>query len=284
MGGQRIENPLGIMQGRLLPKYQGRYQAHPVDNWQDEFQIAAELGLNCIEFILDYNDYNKNPLMTTHGRQQIQSISEQTGIRVLSVCADYFMESPLHSDDEQTATRGTEVLIDLLKAATRLSIKDIVLPCVDQSSIQTDKVRERFTEVLLSIIPETEQYFVNLSLETDLNPSQFEKLLTVLDSPRITVNYDIGNSAALGYDYTDELRAYGERISDIHIKDRELGGDSVTLGSGNADIPGFFEYLSRFNYQGSFIMQTYRVDEGISVFKDQLDWLKQNVPSLWSAA
>jgi sugar phosphate isomerase/epimerase len=165
-----------------------------------------------------------------------------------------------------------------------LSIKDIVLPCVDQSSIQTDKVRERFTEVLLSIIPETEQYFVNLSLETDLNPAQFEKLLTVLDSPRITVNYDIGNSAALGYDYTDELRAYGERISDIHIKDRELGGDSVTLGSGNADIPGFFEYLSRFNYQGSFIMQTYRDDEGISVFKDQLDWLKQNVPSLWSAA
>ena len=66
----------------------------------------------------------------------------------------------------------------------------------------------------------------------------------------------------------------------MHIKDRELGSSSVILGSGNADIPGFFEYLSHFNYQGPFIMQAYRDDEGISVFKEQLEWLKQNVPSL----
>ena len=246
--------------------------------------MAVDLGLDCIEFILDYNDYKNNPLMTTYGRQHIRSVSEQTGVRVLSVCADYFMKAPLHADNEQTVLQSVDVLVKLIKAAVELKIKDIVIPCVDGSSIQNERLQDRFKETLNTIVPEAERYKVNLSLETDLNPSQFEKLLTVLDSPRITVNYDIGNSAALGYDYTDELRAYGERISDVHIKDRELGGDSVTLGSGNADIPGFFEYLSRFNYQGSFIMQTYRVDEGISVFKDQLDWLKQNVPSLWSAA
>ena len=268
------------MQGRLLPKYKGRYQAHPVGYWQDEFPKASELGLNCIEFILDYNDAEQNPLMTQEGFKEIQAVCERTGVKVMSVCADYFMEAPLHSENNQKSERSIEVLQQLLKTAAELGVRDIVIPCVDQSSIQTDKVRDRFTEVLLSIIPETEQYFVNLSLETDLNPSQFENLLTILDSPYVTVNYDIGNSAALGYDYTDELRAYGERISDIHIKDRKLGSDSVILGSGNADIPGFIEYLSHFNYQGPFIMQSYRDDEGISVFKHQLDWLKQNVPSL----
>ena len=30
-------NQVGVMQGRLLPKYKGRYQAHPKDTWQDEF-------------------------------------------------------------------------------------------------------------------------------------------------------------------------------------------------------------------------------------------------------
>ena len=34
------------MQGRLLPKYKGRYQAHPVGYWQNEFDIAASLNLN----------------------------------------------------------------------------------------------------------------------------------------------------------------------------------------------------------------------------------------------
>ncbi len=265
------------MQGRLVPKYKGRFQAHPVGYWQDEFPLAAELGLDCIEFILDYNDYKTNPLLTEDGRKQIQSISAQTGIGILSICADYFMEAPLHSDDKHIASQSAKVLIDLLNATIELSIKDIVIPCVDQSSIKDKYLRDRFTEVLFSIIPEAERCGTNLSLETDLDPVQFEKLLTALDSPHVTVNYDIGNSAALGYNYTDELGAYGERISDIHIKDRELGGSSVILGSGNADFPGFFEYLKRFNYQGPFIMQAYRDNEGLDIFKKQLTWFKKEL-------
>ena len=68
MGSQRMSNPVGVMQGRLLPKYQGRYQAHPTGYWQDEFSIAAELELDCIEFILDYKDAGRNPLMVPEGR------------------------------------------------------------------------------------------------------------------------------------------------------------------------------------------------------------------------
>ena len=60
----KIKNKFGIMQGRLLPKYQGRYQAHPVGYWKDEFPIASQLGLDSIEFILDYNEMEKNPLLT----------------------------------------------------------------------------------------------------------------------------------------------------------------------------------------------------------------------------
>ena len=63
---------IGVMQGRLLPKYQGRYQAHPVGYWQDEFPKAAELGLDCIEFILDYKDAGRNPLMVPEGRKEIK--------------------------------------------------------------------------------------------------------------------------------------------------------------------------------------------------------------------
>ena len=44
---------IGIMQGRLLPRYKGRYQAHPVNYWQAEFYIAKEMGFDQIEFILD---------------------------------------------------------------------------------------------------------------------------------------------------------------------------------------------------------------------------------------
>ena len=48
--------PVGIMQGRLVPKVNGNYQAFPLENWAKEFEIAASIGLECIEFIFD--DHN----------------------------------------------------------------------------------------------------------------------------------------------------------------------------------------------------------------------------------
>ena len=90
----------------------------------------------------------------------------------------------------------------------------------------------------------------------------------------ITVNYDIGNSAALGFDPLEELNAYGEKISDIHIKDRLLDGGSVKLGTGNANIPEFLKLIEDFNYSGPLIMQAYRDDEGVSIFEEQLNWVK----------
>ena len=74
-----MKNPIGVMQGRLLPKYKGRYQAHPVGYWQDEFPKAAELGLDCIEFILDYNDAEQNPLMTQEGSKKFKLFVNELG-------------------------------------------------------------------------------------------------------------------------------------------------------------------------------------------------------------
>ena len=90
----------------------------------------------------------------------------------------------------------------------------------------------------------------------------------------MTVNYDIGNSAALGFDSIEELDAYGDRITDIHIKDRTLNGSSVILGQGNANFDRFFQKLKECNYKGPFIMQAYRDDEGVEVFKRQLKWIR----------
>ena len=37
----------------------------------------------------------------------------------------------------------------------------------------------------------------------------------------------------------------------------------------------FFNKLKEFNYNGPFIMQAYRDDDGIAVFKAQLDWVNR---------
>ena len=42
--------PVGIMQGRLVPPVDGRIQAFPAENWKDEFELASDAGLACIEW------------------------------------------------------------------------------------------------------------------------------------------------------------------------------------------------------------------------------------------
>ncbi len=269
-----MKNTIGVMQGRLLPKYKGRYQAHPVGYWQDEFKLAKDCGLDSIEFILDYNEVEINPLLKDGGVEEIIDACEMSGVVVKTICADYFMESPLHVDDDTKVQQSLSVLQQLLTVSNELGVTDIVIPCVDQSSLGTDAAAERFVHIVKPLLDDLENKNINLSLETDLPPKQFLELLEQFDSNRITVNYDIGNSASLGYNPLDELEAYGDRITDIHIKDRVLNGGPVVLGEGDADFKVFFNKLKEFKYQGPFIMQAYRDDDGIEVFKQQLSWIK----------
>lgn len=270
-----MKNKIGVMQGRLLPKYQGRYQAFPVGMWQDEFQIAQDIGLDLIEFILDANDIDENPLMSDNGVEKIKSVAQKTGVSVQTVCADYFMEKPLHSSDVKIVKEGFSVLERLLDSAEKLNITDIVIPCVDQSSLSSKDALKVFTERLSEFTPILEKKNINFSLETDLSPQIFSNLIDQINSKNITINYDVGNSAALGYDCEEELACYGNRITDIHIKDRKFRGGPTMLGEGNANFSKFFKKLSDFNYEGPFIMQAYRDDEGVRVFKKQLNWINK---------
>ena len=270
-----MQTNLGVMQGRLLPKYKDQYQAHPFGYWQDEFPLARQLQLNCIEFIFDFENYDLNPLMTEKGRSEIIDLSRENSINVKSICADYFMKSTLHSTDEKSVQKNIEILQRLIKASSLLNVTDIVIPCVEGSSIDNNDDLQRFVNAISGVISNAEQNNVNLSLETDLEPSKFGKLLKMLNSEKVKVNYDIGNSASLGYDPIEEFSVYGHAISDVHIKDRVRGGGSVMLGSGDADIEKCFNLLEEYNFNGPLIMQAYRDEEGVEVFKKQLNWLRK---------
>jgi L-ribulose-5-phosphate 3-epimerase len=268
-----MRNYIGVMQGRLLPKYKGRYQAHPVNYWQKEFYLAKQIGLDCIEFILDFDEFEHNPLLLDKGIIEIQDLIEETGVSVKSICADYFMASPLYLADKLTLINNQTILKRLINNSSEIGVKNIVIPCVDNSSLNSKKRIENFIDALSPIIELCENKKINLSLETDLNPNSFAKLISKFKSQRITVNYDIGNSASMGYEVSEELEAYGDMISDIHIKDRIVGGGSVVLGKGSSDFELFFNLLNNYNYEGPFIMQAYRDDEGIDIFKKQLQWI-----------
>ena len=273
-----MEFLLGVMQGRLLPKYRGKYQAHPVGDWPKEFALAAARGLGCLEFILDYDDIDKNPLYKSQGINEIIKCSEEAGVRVRSICADYFMTSPLFSDNDTQRENSLDILCGLINSATAIGVTDIVIPCVDASGISGDSRRQaNLIESLQHVQEEIKNKKVNLALETDLGPNEFAELLARVDCEFITVNYDIGNSAALGFDFIEEFSAYGNKITNVHIKDRLLHGPSVFLGQGVARISEILESLVASSFSGLMIMQAFRDSQGLKIFDEQLEWFRSEL-------
>lgn len=248
---------IGIMQGRLVPRYKGRYQAFPRGYWQAEFDIARELGLASIEFILDYEDADANPLLSETGRALITESIARSGVKVRSICADYFMAAPFHSEHQP---QSEAMLARLVDAAAAIGVKDVVIPCVDASSLKSADDEQRLCRSLATALPLAEAHGINFALETDLPPARFRSLLAATGARAVTVNYDIGNSASLGFDPGEELEAYGDRITDLHVKDRVRGGSSVLLGTGNAQLERVFGLLAKLGYRGTIIMQASRAE------------------------
>jgi L-ribulose-5-phosphate 3-epimerase len=272
-----LKNPIGIMQGRLSPPVDGRFQCFPLLHWQDEFGRAAEAGFQFIEWIFDEPCATTNPVASDSGIELLRQRSKASGVAVRSMCADYFMERPLLRVSPAENAQRLEKLSWLLGRCQQVGIQRVVLPFVDASRIDDDKDFNDVVASLRSIAPRCEATGVEIHLETSLPPKRFAELLAAVDHPKVKVNYDSGNSASLGFDVGEEFAAYGARVGSVHIKDRVRGGGTVPLGKGNADFTAFRDCLRRIGYTGDLTLQVARGEPGqeTAMMTDVRHWVEQ---------
>lgn len=255
---------IGIMQGRLTePKGRG-IQFFPFDNWKKEFNIASEIGLQEIEFIFDYDCYEKNPLWHNNG-EIIKKVSGSTGINVRSVCFDYFMRRAFFkmpaTEKQKVYNENFHVLSRVLESMDKIGATLIEIPLVDESSLKDEREVDDFRTFLMKVLADAPENIM-FGLETDLPPQRFKEYLDSFGEKRIGANYDSGNSSGIGYLPYEEVTALKDRIFNIHIKDRIYHGTTVELGQGSADFEGLFRGLKEIGYGGSFILQAARGAEG----------------------
>lgn len=267
---------LGVMQGRLLRKHSNKYQFFPKASWQKEFFYAKKYGLNYIEFIFGDETINNHPLLTPKGLLKIIDLEKKSGIKVRSVCADYFMYNPLF---KKSIKNKIIILKKLILNCKILGVTDIVIPFVDNSSLKSELNRKKIIKIFNSLSKFIDRAGVNIALETDLPPKKFLSFIKLFKSKKIAINYDLGNSAYKGFNINEEFRIYGNKISSIHIKDRVVGGFSVPLGKGDVNFNDFFKCIKKYMQKRDiyFIFQCYRDDEGVKVFKKQLLFFKKKM-------
>jgi len=104
---------IGIMQGRLVPKVDGRIQAFPRDRWRDEFAIAGDLGYDGLELTIEMASWETHPIRSAAGRAEQARLAADAGQVLMGLCCDVFMERPLVSEDADTAAFAMSMLHSL---------------------------------------------------------------------------------------------------------------------------------------------------------------------------
>lgn len=247
-----MNNPIGILQGRLTPSNGRGIQFFPSEEgeWEFEFERAGELGLSHIQWACDTVE---NPILDAGFRKKVLVKIDQTGIPVKNMDVQFLVKLDIAQCSEELIER-------VCQAVAEINAGNVEIPLLESSSLLDSSKRVERLSVLERFIKAAQRHAVHIAIETDLPPQELTEILTVL--PSISVVYDSGNSAHMGYDVSEEFAAYRQRVSNIHIKDRLRGGGSVALGTGNADFPRLFEVLKRMEYAGPITLQPARGADG----------------------
>lgn len=253
-----MTNKIGFMQGRLSPLVDGKIQAFPWDSWQQEFPAAQSLGLGLMEWTLDQDRLYQNPLLTPQGQQEIRRLCQTHRLAIPSLTGDCFMQAPFWKAHGQDRAALEADFIAIARACAEVGIEMIVVPLVDNGRLENEQQEEALLAFMLTQADLFRALGLRIIFESDFAPGELARFIGRLPADAFGVNYDIGNSAALGYMPEEEFAAYGPRIVNVHVKDRVLGGTTVPLGTGNADFPTVFRLLREAAYAGYLIMQTAR--------------------------
>ena len=232
---------LGVLQGRLSEPYNGNIQEFPSDTWQEEFNLIKKdkLNLNHIEWIITKDSFKDNPLFT----------EDLSKLPISSICCDHLITPKIQSN-----WFLKDKLDPVCKYAIKNNIKNITIPLLEQSSMDNDKNRYVFINIIKPYGLKYKE--LNFSFEMELHPLKQLEIVNKCDNFYIT--YDCGNMTSCGYDHGYSLYHLHKKINNLHLKDRDYEGNSLPPGEGKTDFELIFNLLDKYKYTGFYTIQTAR--------------------------
>jgi L-ribulose-5-phosphate 3-epimerase len=238
---------IGVLQGRLSPRVRDHYQEFP-DDWRREFELANELGLHGMEWLITPDYSSNNPIF--------HDLGEINQLPVMSVCVDTLVDERI--TDIEFVFSCLMPLCDLLNNS---KINILVIPILDASDLNDDLKRHAFCKIIKQI---GERYpSLKFAFEAEMPPKKLSEIVELCDNFYVT--YDTGNITSCGVDHEEFIDSFGKKIINVHIKDRTYDRQTVEPMQGDTDFELIFKKLASIDYSGNFILQTARSTDGDEV-------------------
>ncbi len=269
---------IGIMLGRLSPAIDNRLQFFP-QNWEDEFPLAKDMGFSSIIWSLDRDMPNFDPIRDIWGQETVLSRID-TARAVLPIDSIDCNLYPLFGPNTQKTLADFRVLLPAL--APRLSTGILVIPLLVTVAPKTQEDKKEVWNSLHELGALVASIGLRIALETEMPADELLSYVDSFHSSNIGVCYDVGNCTSYGFNCPDDIRILGNRIFDVHLKDRKVGGEqSVLLGTGDADFTGCFQALKEIDYLGTYTLQAWRGTDYLADAKTQLSFVKNKLHTVY---
>ncbi len=259
----------GIMQGRLSKTKKNVLQYLP-KNWTREFQILKGLDLDFIElFTSRLND--QSPIWRSDKSILKKKISE-TKFKKIILCDNFALKkNPL---TENYRIYFNKIINHLSKFKNPM----LIVP-LNNYLFKANN----YEKLLLKVnhfIKISKVNNVALSFEVQVPLLKILKFKKDLNNKFFKITFDTGNIYQIEKS-TDSLIKYLERtknfINHFHIKDRDIYGNNVVLGTGKIDFRIFFKSLKKTNYKKALTFETNRGKNCVLTAKENLKFTKNKL-------
>ena len=243
----------GVLQGRLSKPVNGKMQEFPINNWEYEFENLNQINLSGIEWLITPKDNLTNPFF----------VEQSLPSNILSVCVDTMVCNSFYKLEFMN-----ENLVPVLNRMVELGLNKIVIPLLEDSSVENEYIRHEF---LKNFIPISENYpNINFCFEFECDKEIVMDVVSKRDNFYIT--YDTGNFTSTykeKINHEELINFFGYKIKNVHFKDRTYDGQTKHFGLGQTDFKTIIDTLKKNNYYDNIILQLARGVDG-----DEINYIK----------
>ncbi len=242
--------------------------------WEELFGAAAEIGFDGVELGVRFDDYAETLLWSADGRRTIAA-QAAGGAEFASLCLHSFWQASFADPDESVRAAARKLTQEAAAHCGELGAKVMLLPVTPGPDVEPAEGTRRWIEETKACVPAAEEHRVNLALENvgrgyAQSAADLIELADGVGSPFVGVYYDIGNATAFGEDPVAEIKLLGDRIKQVHVKDRE----GELLGEGLVKIPECLRALQDIGYDGYLMLETPATDDPVAAGKANLEYLR----------
>ena len=220
-------------------------------------RMAAEAGLDGIELNLGLFEHNL-PLTDAHVRRYYLDAQQKFGVGFAGLAVNALDASfAMPPENEQRARERRFILEAAVDTAAAMGIPIVQVPNFWDNAIKNHDELVLAADFLRAACERAEKHDIIVSSENPMGVEENLELMDLVNRPNFRLYFDTENPVYFSKTPTpDMLRAYGDRVCQIHVKD---GTDEQMscrlLGQGHAYFRECVDAIKEIGYEGWIVLE-----------------------------